>query len=83
MKHVFYLCQNAGDALGLSKILSFFNIIALEDTDAAEDVRNDGDNIIVTKNFVTKEFNDFINTFEFVYYNSWQMMQKIITHVYF
>ena len=65
MKHVFYVSQNAADSLGLERVLNFYNVVALEKTDAAEDVANDAVNIITTNDFTSKEFTDFINTFSY------------------
>jgi len=60
MKHVFYLCQNAFDELGLENVLSFYNIISLENSDSVEDATNKAVNIFVAKDFADKDFNKFV-----------------------
>ena len=65
MKHIFYLCQNASDSLGLEKVLNFYNVISLEDSDAVEDLNNAGINTYVLKDYASKEFERFVTQFSY------------------
>jgi hypothetical protein len=60
MKHIFYICQNAENSLGLEKILNFYNVIVLENSDSVEDLINETVNVVVANDFNSIEFKGFI-----------------------
>ncbi|MEI7604454.1 MAG: hypothetical protein WCJ19_05555 [bacterium] len=65
MKHIFYICQDASDSLGLEKILSFYNIVSLEKNDAVEDLINSGVSVMISDDISSKDTQEFVENLSY------------------